>query len=115
MNSEEHIRSTGDAVRGLMFFGTPHAGSEKAKWAELGQQFMSLFKDTNKDLLKNLSNNSVKLGDLGQQFPKYLRTRDEKRTGVAAGKIEVVCFYEEYPTRLVGLVSHVYRFSWIIA
>ncbi|KAI1666519.1 hypothetical protein Ptr902_02766 [Pyrenophora tritici-repentis] len=105
MNSEDHIRSTGNAVRGLMFLGTPHAGSAKAKWAELGQQFMSLFKDTNKDLLKNLSDNSIKLSDLGQQFPKYLRMREEKGTGgVAAGKIEVVCFYEEYTTKFVGQI-----------
>jgi hypothetical protein len=85
-----------------VFLGTPHEGSNKAKWAETGQKFLKFFrKDTSKEIIDILKEDSVKLGELGEAFPVFLRSRRESQE--PGTKIEVVCFFEEYETP-IGMV-----------
>ena len=43
---------------GIIFCGTPHMGSDKAKFAEIVTAAASVFYSTNRDLLKHLKSNS---------------------------------------------------------
>ena len=85
-----------------MTLGTPHEGSDKAGWAKTGQNFAKWFgKDTNKEIIKVLEEDSIKLSDLGEAFLMFLRSRGESKE--PGSKVEVMCFFEEYPTS-IGVV-----------
>ncbi|KAL2071839.1 hypothetical protein VTL71DRAFT_13074 [Oculimacula yallundae] len=105
ISPEEYLNSTGNAIGGMMFLGTPHQGSSKAKWADQARKFVQLFKNTSKELLGNLEENSAKLSDLSVQFPKCLRKRSEaSKGGKPNSKIYVRCYFEEYETTHVGVI-----------
>jgi hypothetical protein len=90
--------------------GTPHEGSEKARWAETGRRFLTLFKTTNKELAKDLTPKSEKLAKLSEQFPILLSRRAQN----ASTLIDVVCFYEGKSTRKAGVDFDVVRINvWL--
>ncbi|KAI9765525.1 MAG: hypothetical protein M1840_007351 [Geoglossum simile] len=99
---EPHIRNASTHIRRIAFLGTPHQGSSKAKWADTGRAFLELFKSTNKENVKDLQDKSEKLSSLGRAFPNLLRRRTE--TGELNAKIEVVCFFEELPSKVIGMI-----------
>ncbi|KFY76570.1 hypothetical protein V499_03820 [Pseudogymnoascus sp. VKM F-103] len=102
---EKYIKSTVAAVRGMMFLGTPHGGSDKVKWANIGQKFLKFVANVNKDVTEVLEKDSVKLAQLGQFFPEFLRKRgEEKNSDGVESKIEVACFFEEHKTKPIGYV-----------
>ncbi|KAK2757560.1 Serine active site containing protein 1 [Arachnomyces sp. PD_36] len=86
-------------VRCIAFLGTPHQGSDKAKWAESAGTFLGYFKTINIETAKNLDPRSDKLAKLGVQFPVLLNSR--ARTPDRG--IEVVCFYEGLSMRRCGI------------
>lgn len=89
-----------------MFLGTPHGGSDKVKWANIGQKFLKFIANVNKDVTEVLEKVSVKLAPLGQFFPEFLRKRgEEKNSDGVESKIEVACFFEEHKTKPIGYVS----------
>lgn len=84
-----------DCTRRIAFLGTPHQGSDKAQWVELGKNFLSILSNkTTGGILKELEQGSVTLGNLAAEFPKWLSHRKEK--------IKVVCFFEELSTNISG-------------
>lgn len=99
-NGSEGAQELANCVRRIAFLGTPHRGSEKARWAETARNFIKLFKDTNKELTKDLDEKSEKLTKLGVSFPSLLMNR---RAGKAENKIEIVCFYEGLTTKVGGV------------
>lgn len=100
-SSEPHTKSISDCTRRIAFLGTPHQGSEKAKWAELGRTFLSLFseKSTGKTL-KELEEGSATLVQLEVGFRKWL----SHHSGESKTKAEIMCFFEEL-TSNVGTKS----------
>ncbi|KAH8892162.1 hypothetical protein GQ53DRAFT_806100 [Thozetella sp. PMI_491] len=84
-------------VRGMIFLGTPFAGSEKASWALIGTQFLSLFSSTNEEKIGDLEKRSKMLIDINNNFLQVIKERD--RIGPW---IEVACYFEEIPTKAAG-------------
>lgn len=52
-------------------------------------------------MIKVLEEGSIKLSELGVAFLNFLRSRGESKE--PGSKVEVVCFFEEYPTS-IGVV-----------
>ena len=88
-----------NCVRRIAFLGTPHQGSDKAKWAETARTFLNYVKSTNAELTKDLDEKSEKLAKLGVQFPNLLHSRAQS----PKTSIEVVCFFEGLTTRVGGI------------
>lgn len=93
----KHLRTISDCTRGIAFLGTPHAGSALATWAQLLRRSITAFKQTNKDILAVLGQDSKMLQEVRNSFDAMIqaRARDEKRA------IAITCFYEELP--VIGL------------
>ena len=99
-SGSENTKALANCVRRIAFLGTPHQGSDKAKWAETGRKFLQFFKTTNPELSKDLNEESEKLAKLGVQFPSLLNSR----ASTPDTRIDVVCFFEGLSTSL-GIVS----------
>ncbi len=94
-SGSETSKALANCVRRIAFVGTPHQGSDKARWAETARKFMKIFKPTNAELSKDLDEKSEKLAKLGIQFPSLLNSRAQ----APETRIEVMCFYEGLPTK----------------
>ena len=81
--------------------GTPQAGSSLAPWASKLSQFIGVIKQTNSDILDPLNRDSAMLAVIKEGFFEMLRVRRSE------GKppIQITCFYEQLPLRVVGTVS----------
>jgi protein SERAC1 len=101
----DSVQSIAEHVSGIVFLGTPFAGSNLAKWADLVRAIFNVVSKTDQTTLKTLKENSHDLKELGTAFPETIRKRND-----TAKKIEIVFFYEtldtygkrvsDYPTRL---------------
>lgn len=80
---EKVFRST----RGIIFMGTPHAGSDLANWGYILAKLLSTVRKTNSAILDPLRQKSDVLTAIQQQFQQCLR-----KPGV---NIEIYCFFEE--------------------
>jgi hypothetical protein len=88
-----------DHVGGIAFLGTPHAGSDLAKWGLILTRISKIFRKTNSDLIRALTPGSEMLANIQQEFHTMLdKRRDEGE------KIEIFCFYEEYGLNGIGEV-----------
>ncbi|KXS98970.1 hypothetical protein AC578_4979 [Pseudocercospora eumusae] len=89
---QELYESVGPMVKGIMFFGTPHRGSEIASWSTIFSNLASLTTagQIRSDLLKNLESSSSTLRDISTQFVS-------RATG-----LQIVTFYEQ--EKLKGLI-----------
>ena len=93
------MKNIAEHTRGMIFLGTPHEGADLARWATLGLQFLKL--DNNGKATRDLNvlkKESSKLRDLSTAFGMLLRTHGESQD--PRQKIEIVCFYEEFDTRV---------------
>ena len=89
------MKSISTCTRRIAFLGTPHQGSDKAKWVDLGKRFLSMVSQkTTADILKELEQGSDTLVRLGVAFPKWLSHQAEH----PETKVEIVCFFEELST-----------------
>jgi len=89
------VRTIADKTYGIIFLGTPHEGSDMAKWAGIGLQFFRLDSSTNATRnLDVLKKESVKLYEVSYNFKMFLRGRNESKEPDRK-KIDIVCFYEE--------------------
>ena len=70
--------------------GTPHQGSEEVTWGILARNLVSIFTNTNKQILEHLAKNSEWLE---YQQALFLPISDQ---------FETIYFYEAYPTPLPG-------------
>ncbi|CZR52801.1 uncharacterized protein PAC_02678 [Phialocephala subalpina] len=101
-SASNSYQSLSSCIRGIAFIGTPHKGSAKAKWAQVGRQIIAYFgKSTNPELAKDLEEKSEKLAKIGDVFPKLLKRRNEE----AKGRIELVCFFEGQPMNIGMIVD----------
>lgn len=66
--------------------GTPHGGSYLAHWGDTVAKYVSIFRDTNRDILKNLQPESANLQKVEEDFQHMLRRENVK--------LKVFCFYE---------------------
>lgn len=89
-----------DAVKGIIFLGTPHAGSDLAKWGNVLTGIASIFSKPNRDILRVLTPGSEMLAAVQQDFHTMLDTRRD-----IGKKMKIFCFYEEYRVASVGEVS----------
>ncbi|ORY03567.1 hypothetical protein BCR34DRAFT_573448 [Clohesyomyces aquaticus] len=101
-SAEPYANEIASNIRGMAFLGTPHEGSNKTKWAKVGQQFASWIKTVNKEHIEVLEPHSVKLGSIGSSFGNILRRRGEKKE--KGSKIEIACFFEEKETSPIGFI-----------
>lgn len=87
-----HLRSIKTSTFGVLFFGTPHQGSDMAKWATMLENIISLFPkaliDTNSSLIKTLGKNSETLQNINESFLGLSR------------ELKIFYFWEELPTTL---------------
>ncbi|KAL8840534.1 MAG: hypothetical protein Q9170_001287 [Blastenia crenularia] len=91
-----------DHTSGLAFLGTPFEGSATAGWTSFFEKLSGLshIGKVNKSLLDHLQKDSHELKILGEEFPKWLMSRQH-----AEGKnVRVICFFEELPTQVLGYI-----------
>jgi hypothetical protein len=96
------VKNIASHTRGMIFLGTPHKGSDLAKWARIGLQFLKL--DNNSKATRDiniLKKESSKLCDLSTVFGMFLRVYGELID--FKQKIKIVCFYEEFKTRVANV------------
>ncbi|KAI9653966.1 MAG: hypothetical protein M1821_006827 [Bathelium mastoideum] len=88
-----------NSVQGLMFFGTPHCGSNKAAWADVLARMMNLIKRTPFAVLKSLEPNSETLANLQLDFHNLLEQRKKQKRD-----IKIFCLNEELPSAHIGKI-----------
>lgn len=88
--------SFADCTHGIMFFATPHGGSEKANWAHIGIRICMLLGQTDSAILEDLENNSGRLVKLGDEFRRWILDRSKTK----GGQVNVMCFFEQANTHL---------------
>ncbi|KAF8849681.1 hypothetical protein BDZ45DRAFT_227669 [Acephala macrosclerotiorum] len=97
---ETHLKSILELTRGILFLGTPHQGSNLAKWAEMLATSIGFLKQTNAQIIEVLKSESEVLARVQDSFHTMIKAK-------AAGghkAIEITCFYEELPLPGVGTV-----------
>lgn len=94
-----HLKSIADSTRGVLFLGTPHAGSSKAQWGYIAASFLSSIRQTNKELLKRLKTDDPRLIHLQDRFANFLHTREQ-----CGPMLHITCAFEERPLAGVGKV-----------
>lgn len=95
VRSRNHVETNMQDVflscKGVAFLGTPHRGSDLARWSFLLQALNVPLKDLNPDIVAVLRPESEVLAGIQSEFQSILRVwRDENGRA-----INVVCFYEE--------------------
>lgn len=90
--AEERLKYIRQSTRLVIFFATPHAGSDLASWGQLLASIGSIFTVTNTKLLSalNAENDNGQLEELRKDFQKMLGKPQE-------GRIRVVIFRETKP------------------
>jgi hypothetical protein len=84
----------------VIFLGTPHRGSSLAKIGELVSRSYGIIKETNSDIVKVLTEDSEVLARIQDGFLSLIRARSKDE----ASMIDITCFYEELPTKRLGLI-----------
>lgn len=98
-NAQKDILSS---TRGIAFLGTPHAGSDLARFATAVANFVrfSLRKKSNTKLLEVLTKNSEVLADISNGFFTMVRRREGTQMPIA-----LHAFVEELDVDFLGRVS----------
>jgi len=97
---EPHLRDISILTRGILFLGTPHRGSDLARWAEMLAGAVGNVKQTNRRIVEVLKRDSEVLSRVQDGFHTMLLSRSQD----GLPPIEVACFYEELPLPGVGTV-----------
>jgi hypothetical protein len=100
---ERHLQDIFHSVSGICFLGTPHCGSDIAKWGSILGSLVRIFKNANVKLVNLLTRESEVLARVQQDFHTMIR-------GSANGKnleIGITCFFEGLPIRGIGEVRDV--------
>ncbi|SCO78520.1 uncharacterized protein FRV6_02733 [Fusarium oxysporum] len=98
-NTEPHLRSIFNCIKGIIFMGTPHRGSWMADWAKIPASALGRVKSTNKSLLKILETDDRYLQSVQDRF--WSMVREQQKAG---SDLEVTCFFEELPFPGIGQV-----------
>jgi hypothetical protein len=98
-NPEIHLQGVFNALKGVIFLGTPHKGAWIADWAKIPASAMGCLKSTNTKLLDILHTRSELLESIQIDFVHMVRQlREQGRS------LEITCFFEELPTSGVGKI-----------
>jgi hypothetical protein len=89
---------TNNAV-GIIFLGTPFAGSDKAPWGKIGLKIASLVGMTKSSDVKDLGERSERLVRINRDFDIFVKGRDRDQN---LRKVEIICYFEEFPTYVAG-------------
>ena len=82
-------------TKGILFAGTPHRGSNMAKWICTATKFASLVQsDRNTELIRMLKSGSEKLDDIQEDFKQIVES------------FAVYSLLEEIPFRRIGKVRY---------
>jgi hypothetical protein len=96
--NNEHLKAIKLSTYGIMFFGTPHQGTDSASWGKVLVNVASLFRHTSTALLEHLERDS-----------EWLEMQLEQYNAISSDIFTIFCF-ESYPTSLPAgrsmLVSH---------
>jgi pimeloyl-ACP methyl ester carboxylesterase len=95
---EPHLQNLFKMTKGIIFMGTPHAGSWMADWFKIPIDIFGILKSNNTSLLRVLQTNDELLRSLNKDFLSLLRVLREGD----GQKIHVTCFYEELGYPKVG-------------
>ncbi|CAI7616134.1 unnamed protein product [Penicillium glandicola] len=98
-NPETHFQDVFDALKGVIFMGTPHMGAWMANWAKIPANTFGFVKSINVNLIDVLQRDNQLLESIQRDFLAMVRQVREKGRG-----LEVTCFFEELPTRGVGTI-----------
>jgi pimeloyl-ACP methyl ester carboxylesterase len=88
---ESYLRATLEAVHGIIFLGTLHAGSDLAKWGNLMTGMSKYFRRTNSDIMRTFRPNSEMLANLQQEFHNMVDCC--RKSG--RPDLKIFCFYED--------------------
>ncbi|KAF2107778.1 Alpha/Beta hydrolase protein [Lophiotrema nucula] len=97
---DKHIKRISECTRAVAFLGTPHHGSDLAKWAETLAKTIGVFKRVNTKLLAVLKRDSEVLARVQDSFHTMIMSR--RQDGLPP--IAITCFFEQVPLSNVGLV-----------
>lgn len=97
-DASKHLKAVAADTRGVIFLGTPHAGSGLATLPEIASRFMRGV-NANQDLLRTLKVNSEMLGETTIAFGQLLEKRKENNQ-----PLYIQPFVEELPIPSIGLV-----------
>ena len=87
-----HLRMIENCTIGICFLGTPHHGSDLAKWGAVLTDIVNIVKPANHRIVKLLRRGSETLSNVQDSFYNVLEKRKQERS-----KIDIVCFYEQLP------------------
>ncbi|KAF2807646.1 uncharacterized protein BDZ99DRAFT_489297 [Mytilinidion resinicola] len=85
------------ATRGVLFFGTPFEGSNKARWGGIVETFLKVFTETNPKNIETLKEHSDSLVAINHNFAKFLMSRAKSQK---EHSVEVANFFEELSLKI---------------
>ncbi|MCJ1398164.1 hypothetical protein MMC11_001361 [Xylographa trunciseda] len=94
-----NLRKIASSTYAVVFLGTPHTGSELAKWAQGAASIIGLFKAITRDILAVLEQDSQVLWAIENRFQKIVKIRGTTNT-----PIHTACFFEELAVQGLGRV-----------
>ncbi|KAJ5403872.1 alpha/beta-hydrolase [Penicillium cosmopolitanum] len=98
-NPEPHLQNIFDALKGVVFVGTPHKGAWMADWAKIPASALGFVKSSDVFLLDVLQRNNQLLESVQVDFLAMIRQLREEGRG-----LEVTCFFEELPILGAGMI-----------
>lgn len=98
--AQQHLEDIANFTRGVIFLGTPHRGSSLAKIGELVSRSYGMIKETNTDIVRVLTEDSEVRARIQDGFLSLIKMRSKNE----ASMIDITCFYEELPTKRLGLI-----------
>jgi hypothetical protein len=102
---EEHLRTTYNCTKAILFMGTPHSGTILATVSGRLARLINPITRTNLRIVNILRRDSEVLARIQNEFHSLLRRHDCE----GYHSIEITCFYEEVPLPAVGMVSIVWH------
>jgi hypothetical protein len=103
VSHNEHLKAIKLSTYGIIFFGTPHQGSNYVSWGKLLVDVASVFRHTSSALLEHLEKDSP-----------WLETQLEQYKPISADIFTIFAF-ESYPTTLKAGISGIVSYLQIYA
>jgi hypothetical protein len=88
VGNNEHLKAIKLSTYGVIFFGTPHQGTDSASWGKVLVNVATLYQHTNKAILNHLERDS-----------EWLETQLEQYKAISSDIFTIFC-YESCPTAL---------------
>lgn len=96
---DKHLHSIEASTSGIAFMGTPHFGSDLARWGSYATNIARVVTSANKEIVSVLRPDSEMLSVIQKDFGGLLRTRAED-----GNPLSITCFFEEHRVKLIGEV-----------